>query len=139
MKRLIPVAMLAVISLVIPQQAQGAAKAKAGAKCTKVNSTQTVGAKKFTCVKQGKKLIWDKGRINLFTPILTVKAESNNYEWNVLVTNYPVEISKGLEFTYFYSLDHYPLLQMYVIQKNKDASSPQYIQPPMLDYQVMCL
>lgn len=34
---------------------------KAGAKCTKVGVTQTIGGKKFTCVKSGKKLVWNKG------------------------------------------------------------------------------
>ena len=123
MKRLFPIALLAVVSLVIPEQSVAASQAKAGAKCTKVNSTQTVGAKKFTCVKQGKKLIWDKGRINLFTPILTTKAESNNYEWNVLVTNYPVEISKGLEFTYFYSLDQEPFVLYWTKKSQREKIS----------------
>ena len=34
---------------------------KAGAACTKAGSTSTVSNKKFTCVKAGKKLVWDKG------------------------------------------------------------------------------
>ena len=38
-----------------------AATAKAGGACTKLNSTSIVGAKKFTCIKSGKKLVWDKG------------------------------------------------------------------------------
>ena len=38
-----------------------AATAKAGAKCTKLKATQIVGTKKFTCIKSGKKLVWDKG------------------------------------------------------------------------------
>ena len=47
-------------ALIIPVSAQGAT-AKAGAKCTKLKSTQTVSGKKFTCIKSGKKLVWDKG------------------------------------------------------------------------------
>jgi M6 family metalloprotease-like protein len=35
--------------------------AKAGATCKKVGSTSTSGGKKFTCVKSGKKLVWNKG------------------------------------------------------------------------------
>ena len=51
---------LALISaLLVPTQASAAAKA--GATCTKLKATQTVGTKKFTCVKSGKKLVWDKG------------------------------------------------------------------------------
>ena len=38
-----------------------AASAKAGASCPKAKATQIVGSKKFTCVKSGKKLVWDKG------------------------------------------------------------------------------
>ena len=34
---------------------------KAGAKCTKVGVTASVGGKKFTCIKSGKKLVWNKG------------------------------------------------------------------------------
>jgi hypothetical protein len=37
------------------------AAAKAGAKCTKVNTTSTVSGFKYTCIKSGKKLIWSKG------------------------------------------------------------------------------
>jgi len=34
---------------------------KAGAKCSKVGVTASVGGKKFTCIKSGKKLVWNKG------------------------------------------------------------------------------
>lgn len=37
------------------------AAAKAGAKCSKVGSKSVAGAKTFTCIKSGSKLIWDKG------------------------------------------------------------------------------
>ena len=38
-----------------------AASAKPGATCSKLGATQTVVNKKFTCVKSGKKLVWNKG------------------------------------------------------------------------------
>ena len=38
-----------------------AAAPKAGTKCTKDGSTSTAGGKKFTCVKSGTKLVWNKG------------------------------------------------------------------------------
>ena len=38
-----------------------APQAKSGAKCTKAGLIQTVGGKKFTCIKSGSKLIWNKG------------------------------------------------------------------------------
>jgi hypothetical protein len=34
---------------------------KPGASCTKSGSTSTTSGKKFTCIKSGKKLVWDKG------------------------------------------------------------------------------
>ena len=34
---------------------------KAGAKCTKLGATSITGGKKFTCVKSGKNLVWNKG------------------------------------------------------------------------------
>jgi hypothetical protein len=37
------------------------AAVKAGATCSKVGSVNTSGGKKFTCVKSGKKLVWNKG------------------------------------------------------------------------------
>lgn len=37
------------------------AAATAGAKCSKVGSKSVVGTKSFTCIKSGKKLIWNKG------------------------------------------------------------------------------
>ena len=58
--RKVALAALLITSLLVPVSAQ-AATAKAGAKCTKLKTTQIVGSKKFTCVKSGKKLVWDKG------------------------------------------------------------------------------
>jgi hypothetical protein len=49
-----------IVALLAPLQAN-AATAKAGATCTKLKTTQIVGTKKFTCIKSGKKLVWDKG------------------------------------------------------------------------------
>jgi hypothetical protein len=43
------------------------ASAKAGAKCTKLGSKSTVGNKTFTCIKSGKKSVWNKGVKNLVT------------------------------------------------------------------------
>ncbi len=37
------------------------AAVKAGANCTKAGTTSIVSGKKFTCIKSGKKLVWDKG------------------------------------------------------------------------------
>ena len=37
------------------------AAAKSGGKCTKIGSTATAANKTFTCIKSGKKLVWNKG------------------------------------------------------------------------------
>ena len=42
----------------------------AGTTCSKAGSTKTVSGKKYTCIKSGKKLIWDKG--------VTVKTTAPN-------------------------------------------------------------
>jgi hypothetical protein len=52
-----------VLTLAGPVQA---ATPKASAKCTKAGATATAAGKKFTCVKSGSKLVWNKG--------VTVKA-----------------------------------------------------------------
>lgn len=43
--------------------AYSAAPPKAGATCSKVGLTQTYLGKKFTCIKYGKKLVWDQGLV----------------------------------------------------------------------------
>jgi hypothetical protein len=58
--RKIALAVLVFISLaMLPTSAANAPKA--GALCKKVGTTTTANGKKFTCVKSGKKLIWNKG------------------------------------------------------------------------------
>ena len=53
---------LLVIALCIaPFPQASAATAKAGVKCTKLKATSIVKGKKFTCIKSGKNLVWDKG------------------------------------------------------------------------------
>ena len=61
MKRLLTIAVLSIVSTTVLHPSSAAPTAKAGTKCTKVNSTQTVGTKKFTCIKSGTKLVWSKG------------------------------------------------------------------------------
>jgi hypothetical protein len=61
MKKLLIIAVLSMLSTAILHPSSAAPTAKAGAKCKKVNSTQTVGTKKFTCIKSGSKLVWNRG------------------------------------------------------------------------------
>jgi len=49
------------LALVLCAPTSAFAAVKAGATCTKLNTTATVGGFKFTCVKNGKKLVWNKG------------------------------------------------------------------------------
>ena len=44
-------------------QASFAATPKAGQKCSKLGATQSYSGKKFTCIKSGAKLIWNKGAV----------------------------------------------------------------------------
>jgi len=53
--------LMAVALCIAPIPQASAATAKAGATCTKLKATSIVKGKKFTCIKSGKKLIWDKG------------------------------------------------------------------------------
>ena len=49
------------IALSCSNAAIAADPAKSGAKCSKAGQVQVVGNKKFTCVKSGSKLTWNKG------------------------------------------------------------------------------
>jgi M6 family metalloprotease-like protein len=48
-----------IAALITPMNAHAAVKA--GGICKKVGQTSTIAGKKFTCIKSGKKLIWNKG------------------------------------------------------------------------------
>ena len=56
------IAFFSVLSLALSlSQAPANAAAKAGAKCAKAGITEVVKDKSYTCVKTGKKLVWNKG------------------------------------------------------------------------------
>ena len=59
-KRLIAFLSILSLFLSIPLLPANAA-AKAGAKCSKAGITEVVQGKIYTCVKTGKKLVWNKG------------------------------------------------------------------------------
>ena len=52
---------LAVLLLTTLPISSSSAAVKAGAKCSKAGATSTVSGKKYTCIKSGKKLVWNKG------------------------------------------------------------------------------
>lgn len=58
-KSLTSIVLAVAVSLALPASAPAAVKA--GAACTKAGQTSISANKKFTCVKSGKKLAWDKG------------------------------------------------------------------------------
>ena len=67
-KRLI-LALLVVLMITLSSPIY-AASPKAGASCTKVGSTAISAGKKYTCIKSGKKLVWNKG-IAIAKPVPT--------------------------------------------------------------------
>ena len=59
-KRSLSLLLITALCVVVIPDAS-ALTAKAGAKCTKVKATSVVKGKKYTCIKSGNKLIWNKG------------------------------------------------------------------------------
>ena len=59
-KRLIALLSILSLFLTLPTFPVNAA-AKAGAKCSKAGITSVASGKTYTCVKSGKKLVWNKG------------------------------------------------------------------------------
>jgi hypothetical protein len=84
---------------------EAAAKINAGSKCSKAGQTSVVASKKFTCIKTGKKLVWDRGILILAQPVFIANPAINNYEWDITITNYQGSISPGLEFSYSFAVD----------------------------------
>jgi hypothetical protein len=76
LKRILSV-LMAIALCIAPIPQASAATAKAGATCTKLKTTSIVKGKKFTCVKSGKKLIWDKG-VLVKTPVIKQSPTPNN-------------------------------------------------------------
>jgi hypothetical protein len=54
-------ALILVVAFLSPLQSVAAVKA--GDKCTKLKATATSAGKKYTCIKSGTRLVWDKGQI----------------------------------------------------------------------------
>ncbi len=52
---------VAILSLALIGSPLQAASPKTGSKCVKLGATSTLAGKKYTCVKSGKKLVWNKG------------------------------------------------------------------------------
>jgi M6 family metalloprotease-like protein len=65
---------------------------RTGAICTKAGSTSTFSGKKFTCIKSGKKLVWDRG-----TLIVKPSTQSTQTQSTQTQSQIPVEASQGIE------------------------------------------
>ena len=70
MKRALAVVFTPVLLLSLLTGVANAAAPKAGATCTSAGTTATSNGLKYTCIKSGKKLVWDKG-VKVVTPAST--------------------------------------------------------------------
>ena len=59
MRKTLVIVVAALLSFTLAAPAH--ALVKAGSKCSKLNATATVSGKKYTCIKSGAKLVWNKG------------------------------------------------------------------------------
>lgn len=65
MRKLLPaLIVLSLAASIVPVQAA----TKAGAKCSVLGQKKSAGSKEFTCIKSGKKLIWNKGAAKVIAP-----------------------------------------------------------------------
>ena len=67
--------LLAIALCIAPLSQASAVTAKAGNSCAKLKATSIVKGKKFTCIKSGKKLVWDKG---VLVKTLVTKPKPSN-------------------------------------------------------------
>lgn len=83
--------------LLAPMNANAALKA--GDTCKKVGITATVNGKKYTCIKNGRKTVWNKG-VSLVSP-KPAKTPSPTQTEAIPVTNSPIDIdpSRSVEGT----------------------------------------
>jgi hypothetical protein len=68
LKKLIA-ALLSLLLITATQSPSANSAVKAGSACKKIGSKSTVGKITFTCIKSGKKLVWDKGT-NIPAPVV---------------------------------------------------------------------
>ena len=59
------IALVLIFAISLTPAINAAGAVKPGSSCAKLGSTSITAGKKFTCVKSGKKLVWDKGRVVL--------------------------------------------------------------------------
>ena len=90
MKKFSVLTLTAILALTLSSPTANSAT-KAGAKCTKLGNKSVVGTKTFTCIKSGRKLVWNKGVATpTIAPVATPTVEpfvawSTKFEINSLV------------------------------------------------------
>jgi len=82
--------------------ATAATTAKAGAKCSKAGITEIVGNKKFTCLKSGKSLVWNKGvkatgKPQVISPMKPVTSIDNKIDLASRISDLPGPVFLGVE------------------------------------------
>lgn len=92
-------------------EAASSAEVKAGATCAKLGNTSIASSKKYTCIKSGRKLIWDKG------------------------TNSPTSSTKPISFSNFCDPDplvpaEWKTLQDWAVKNNACVYSFRYVPGP---------
>ncbi len=90
MPRKLWVASLVLVLLLFSSVNSATAVVKAGAKCTKLGQTSIISDKKYTCIKSGSKLVWNKGITVVIKPTPTPSANRisvNDAEIVVKVTS----------------------------------------------------
>lgn len=92
-----------VISLALPLNPVNAA-VKAGAKCTTVGVKSVVGNKTFTCIKSGKKFVWNKGMI--VTPGSTPSSKIEFVPWSSDLNQEILLSESNRQFLKWVSEDH---------------------------------
>jgi hypothetical protein len=84
------------VSCAVLISAPAIAAVKVGSACTKAGITSTVAGKKFTCVKSGKKLVWDKGVLIVKqnpTPTPSPSVDSNQVNQPQITPVNPIRVA----------------------------------------------
>jgi len=99
---------LILLSLFLTQLiAPSSAVAKAGTKCTKLNSTTVSAGVKYTCIKSGTKLVWNKG-VKVATPTptetrrpqkITLSENARTFEKFILNIQLPVQTEEMIGYS----------------------------------------
>jgi hypothetical protein len=94
MRKVIASVLIALFSTLLPSISFASAPV-AGEKCKKVGTTQTYINKKFTCIKSGKNLIWNKGTVIATTRQMAPSRPQSSFVPQVLQPNDPQKLSSN--------------------------------------------